>query len=247
MWPAVVPGRIVMLRQLLIVVSVFALAVGSTACATKKFVRTEVGAVNDKATTLAAQAEENEQRIKGVDERVTQVDSRVGQVDQKASVAGQAADQAKQAAAAADTRVTDLANIGRSLVYGVVLNESQGGFRFANASLPDEAKVQLDKLIADVSANPKAVVFEIEGHTDSSGGAALNKQIGLDRAEAVKSYLHEQHKVPLHKMSVISYGEAKPVDSNSTRDGRAKNRRVEVKVLAAEVNAPTTAARTGVN
>jgi outer membrane protein OmpA-like peptidoglycan-associated protein len=240
-----------MLRQLLIVVPVFALAVGSTACATKKFVRTEVGAVNDKATTLAARAEENEQRIKGVDERVTQVDSkydeRVGTVDQKASVAGQTADQAKQAAAAADTRVTDLANIGRSLVYGVVLNESQGGFRFANASLPDEAKGQLDKLMVDVSAHPKAVVFEIEGHTDSSGGATLNEQIGLDRAEAVKRYLHEQHKVPLHKMNVISYGEAKPVDSNRTRAGRAKNRRVEVKVLSAESNTPAITARTGGN
>ena len=71
-----------MLRQLLTVVSVFALAVGSTACATKEFVRTEVGAVNDKTTTLAGQTEENEQRIKVVDERVSQV-------DQKASDAGQ--------------------------------------------------------------------------------------------------------------------------------------------------------------
>ena len=236
-----------MLKQLLIVVSVFALAVGSTACATKKFVRTEVGAVNDKATTLAGRTEENEQRIKGVDERVSQVDQKASVAGQAADQAKQAADQAKQAAASADTRVTDLADVGRSLVYGVVLNESQGGFRFANASLPDEGKAQLDKLMVDVSANPKAVVFEIEGHTDSSGGTALNKQIGLDRAEAVKSYLHEQHKVPLHKMSVISYGESKPVDSNRTRDGRAKNRRVEVNVLSAEANAPMTAARTGGN
>jgi OmpA-OmpF porin, OOP family len=234
-----------MLRHLLIVVPVTALALGSTACATKNFVRTEVGAVNDKATTLASRTEENEQRIKGVDERVTQVDQKAGVAGQAADEARQAADQAKEAAASADTRVTDLADIGRSLVYGVVLNESQGGFRFANASLPDEAKAQLDKLMVDVSANPKAVVFEIEGHTDSSGGAALNEQIGLDRAEAVKRYLHEQHKVPLHKMSVISYGESKPVDSNRTRDGRAKNRRVEVNVLSAEANTPITATRTG--
>ena len=129
-----------MSRQLLIVVSVFALAVGSTACATKKFVRTEVGAVNDKTTTLAGRTEENEQRIKGVDERVSQVDQKASVAGQAADQAKQAADQAKQAAASADTRVTDLADVGRSLVYGVVLNESQGGFRFANASLPDEAQ-----------------------------------------------------------------------------------------------------------
>ena len=101
----------------------------------------------------------------------------------------------------------------------------------ANASLPDEAKGQLDKLMVDVAANPKAVVFEIEGHTDSSGGTALNEQIGLDRAEAVQRYLHEQHKVPLHKMNVISYGEDKPVAENKTRDGRAQNRRVVLRVL----------------
>jgi len=236
-----------MSRQLLIAVSVFALAMGSTACATKKFVRTEVGAVNDKATTLAARTEENEQRITGVDERVTQVDQKASVAGQAADQARQAADQAKQAAASADTRVTDLADSGRSLVYGVVLNESQGGFTFANATLPDEAKVQLDKLMVGVLANPKAVVFEIEGHTDSSGGTALNRQIGLDRAEAVKSYLHEQHKVPLHKMSVISYGESRPVDSNRTRDGRAKNRRVEVNVLSAEASTPMITARTGGN
>jgi flagellar motor protein MotB len=57
--------------------------------------------------------------------------------------------------------------------------------------------------------------------------------------------------VPLHKISVISYGETKPVDSNGTRAGRARNRRVEVKVLspeaAAEQAATTAAARTGSN
>ena len=96
--------------------------------------------------------------------------------------------------------------------------------------LPDEAKAQLDKLVTDLSTDPKAVFFEIEGHTDSTGPATINENIGLERAEAVKRYLYEQHKVPLHKISVISYGETKPVDSNRTRDGRAKNRRVEVKV-----------------
>ena len=52
------------------------------------------------------------------------------------------------------------------------------------------------------------------------------------RAEAVKRYLYEQHQVPLHKINVISYGEEKPVAPNNTRDGRAQNRRVVIKVLA---------------
>ena len=48
----------------------------------------------------------------------------------------------------------------------------------------------------------------------------------------MKKYLYEQHQVPLHKMNVISYGEDKPATDNKTRDGRAQNRRVVIKVLA---------------
>ena len=54
----------------------------------------------------------------------------------------------------------------------------------------------------------------------------------MERAEAVKRYLYEQHQIPLHKMNVISYGEDKPVSPNNTSDGRAQNRRVVIKVLA---------------
>jgi len=240
------------MKKLLMMVPVVALAAGTTGCATKKFVRTEVGAVNEKVTTLTGRVEENEQRIKAVDTKITQVDQkydqRVGQVDQKATAAGQSADQAAQAAKTVDGKVTEMANNNRKLVYGLVLNEASGGFKFAKSSLPDEAKAELDKMIATVAADPKAVFFEIEGHTDSTGAATTNEMIGLERAEAVKRYLYEQHHVPLHKISVISYGETKPVDSNGTRAGRARNRRVEVKVLSPEAaTAEQTTARTGSN
>jgi outer membrane protein OmpA-like peptidoglycan-associated protein len=86
---------------------------------------------------------------------------------------------------------------------------------------------QIDQL----KANPQNVFIEIEGHTDNVGDTAINERLGMDRAEAVKRYLYEQHQVPLHKMNVISYGEDKPVAPN-TRDGRAQYRRVVVKVLS---------------
>jgi outer membrane protein OmpA-like peptidoglycan-associated protein len=244
----------VMMKKFLVAIPVVAVvAMGSTACATKKFVRTEVGAVNDKVTGLTTRMEENEQRIKAnetkigeVDGKVGQVDQRVGQVDQRAQAAGQSAEAAKTAAAAADEKANKIAEANRRLVYGVVLSEASGGFKFSKAALPDEAKTQLDKMVTDLQTDPKAVWFTIEGHTDSTGPATINEAIGLERAEAVKRYLYEQHNVPLHKISVISYGETKPVDSNRTRDGRAKNRRVEVKVSSPEAPAEAaTAARTG--
>lgn len=218
-----------MLRRVLMVVPVVAIAVaGSTACATKKFVRTQVGEVNDKVTTLSTTVEQNQQRT---DSRIAEVDSKVGAVDQKATAAGSAATEARTAAEGAAAKADAADKAMRKLVYEVTLSEAQGNFRFNRAELPDNAKAALDKMVADLTSDPKAVYFEIEGHTDAVGGKGYNDGLGLRRAEAVKEYLYAQHQVPLHKMNVISYGEAKPIASNSNRSGRAENRRVVIRVV----------------
>ena len=98
--------------------------------------------------------------------------------------------------------------------------------------LPDEAKPRIDQMVAQLKQDPKGIFLEIEGHTDNVGDGQTNERIGLERAEAVKRYLYEQHQIPLHKMNVISYGKDKPVAPNKTRAGRAQNRRVVIKVLA---------------
>ena len=73
--------------------------------------------------------------------------------------------------------------------------------------------------------------FEIEGHTDSSGSEAYNDKLGLDRATAVRNYMHDQQGIALNRIEVISYGETKPVVDNKTREHRAQNRRVVINVL----------------
>jgi len=222
-----------MMKKFLLALPVVALAIGgSTACATKKFVRTEVGGVNDKVTTLSGQLEANEQRTKENEQKIAQVDEKAGVADGKAVAAGRSADEAKQAAQQVAAKADAIDKASRKLVYEVVLSEAQGGFKFGRAVLPDEAKAQLDKLVTDISADPKNVFFEIEGHTDSAGSAKFNEQLGAERAESVKLYLYETHKVPLHKINVISYGESKPVSPNKTRTGRAENRRIVVRVLS---------------
>ncbi len=222
-----------MMKKLLLALPVVTLAIGgSTACATKKFVRTEVGGVNDKVTTLSGQLEANEQRTKENEQKIAQVDEKAGVADGKAVAAGRSADEAKQAAPRSDAKADAIDKASRKLVYEVVLSEAQGGFKFGRAMLPDEAKAQLDKLVTDISADPKNVFFEIEGHTDSAGSAKYNEALGQERADSVKLYLYETHKVPLHKINVISYGESKPVSPNKTRTGRAENRRIVVRVLS---------------
>ncbi|MGH9160303.1 MAG: OmpA family protein [Vicinamibacteraceae bacterium] len=219
-----------MFRRLLMVVPVVAVVVaGSTACATKKFVRTEVGTVNDKVTTLSTTVEENQAQT---DQRISDVDAKAGAADEKAAAAGSAATEARSAADAASSKADEVDKSFRKLVYEITLDEAAGKFKFDDAELPEGATALLDKMMTDLQADPKAVWFEIEGHTDSTGGQAYNEKLGLQRAEAVKQYLYEQHKIPLHKMNVLSYGETKPVASNQARDGRAENRRVVIKVVS---------------
>jgi peptidoglycan-associated lipoprotein len=220
------------MKKVLMVVPVLALALsGTTACATKKFVRTNVGEVNDKVDTLSKSVEENQERTKANEARIGEVDQRVAQVDTKAGQAGQRADAAYTAAEAVNTRAEAIEKASRRLVYEVVLSEDKGNFKFGKAAMPDEAKTEIDTLVQQLKAEPKGAYIEIEGHTDASGDPQTNYKLGLDRAENVKRYLYEQHQVPLHRINVISYGEDKPIAPNKTRDGRAQNRRVVIKVL----------------
>jgi outer membrane protein OmpA-like peptidoglycan-associated protein len=231
------------MKQKLFAASIIALSVAiAPACATKGFVREEVGTVNSKVDTLATTVEQTQ-------ERVGQNEARIGAVDQKAEAAGKAAadartaaneargvaDEATAAATAVGGRVdavtTEVAAT-RRLIYTVTLSEDQGNFSFGRAELPDAARTRVDQMIDQLKANPQNIYIEIEGHTDNVGSEDVNERLGLERAEAVKRYLYEQHQVPLHKINVISYGESKPVAPNNTRDGRAQNRRVVVRVLS---------------
>lgn len=224
------------MRRAVIAVAVATFAVaGTSACATKGYVRTQVGQVNEKVDSLSQSLEETQQRT---DARLTEVDAKAGAAQTAADSAGSAAanaataaGEANSAATAANTRAEAVETAVNRVVYEVVINESQGNFRFGQAELPDEAKAAIDALITQIKADPKGAYFEIEGHTDNVGDAAVNERLGLERAEAVKGYLYEQHQIPLHRMNVISYGEEKPAEPNNTREGRAANRRVVIRVL----------------
>ncbi len=227
------------MRKVLFIIPALVVAISGTACATKGYVKDRVGDVNDKVDTLSQSVEDtqqrtrqNEDKINGVDQKTQAAQSAADQANTAAGAADQKAQAANAAAMAAGAKADDLDKASRRLVYEVVLNEEQGNFKTGKADLPDAAKAQIDDLIAKVTANPQDVYFEIEGYTDSTGPKELNQQLGLARADAVKMYLYGQHQIPLHKINVISYGPDNPVASNKTKDGRAQNRRVVIKVLA---------------
>jgi outer membrane protein OmpA-like peptidoglycan-associated protein len=181
-----------------------------------------------------------------VQSRIAQDETRIAQVDQKADAAATSAADARttadHATATANTAVTaakdatgriDAAEAAaRRLVYEVTLSEAEGSFAFGRSELPDRAKAHLDQVIAWLKAYPRAAYIEIEGHTDNVGPKEVNDRLGLKRAEAAKQYLCARYGVPLHKVNVMSQGAEKPVISNQTREGRAMNRRIVIRVLS---------------
>lgn len=226
-----------MFRKIFVAVPLVALAIGgSTACASKKFVRTSVGEVNQKVDAQGRSIEETQERTRANEGRISEVDAKAAAAATRAQAANDAATAAHAAATTvgseANTKFDAIDRASKRLVYEVVLSEDQGNFKFGKTALPDESKQKIDTMVAQLKQDPKNIYLEIEGHTDNVGDKRINEKIGLERAEAVKRYLYEQYQIPLHKINVISYGKDKPIAPNKTRTGRAQNRRVVIKVLA---------------
>jgi len=115
--------------------------------------------------------------------------------------------------------------------FTLVLSEGKSGFKFRSVTLSEEAKAKIDEMFNGDKFDMKNAHFEIEGYTDNLGSPELNHQVGLARAEAVRQYLGEQHEIPGDCISVVSYGMENPAGDNSTPEGRARNRRVVIKVV----------------
>src|SRR5262249_24609619 len=222
----------VMLR-IPIAVPISILIIGaSQACATKSFVRSSVGDVNDKVDAVGRSLEQTQERTRKNEQRIAEVDEKVQAADQSARSANSVATQAANTARSTGERMEALDKASKRLVYDLVLSEQQGNFMFGRADLPATARASIDGLIRQLKQDPKNMFIEIEGHTDNVGPAAINQKLGLARAEAVQRYLYDQYHIPLHKMSVISYAGEKPVAPNSSKEGRAQNRRVVIRIVA---------------
>jgi len=225
------------MRNSLMTVGVIVTALSvAPACATKKFVRTSVGEVNDKVTSQGKTLEETQERVRVVEGRVTETDAKATAEGESASkanaAAADAANKATEVGRTAETRAAGIEAETRKLIFETVLSEDRGQFKLGKFELPEDATAALDNMVNQLKTDKKALWVEIEGHTDATGDKMMNEKLGLARAEAVKRYLYEHHQIPLHKINVISYGEEKPVAPNNTKDGRAQNRRVVIKVLA---------------
>ena len=130
------------------------------------------------------------------------------------------------------TRADSAGKMARGkLVYEVVMTDEKLKFGRGKAALGKDAEAALGEFAAKLKGDNKNVFIEIQGHSDSMGEAAYNQKLGEERAEAVRRYLNMKGGIPLHRMSVISYGETAPVADNKVRAGREQNRRVVLVVI----------------
>ena len=110
---------------------------------------------------------------------------------------------------------------------GLVITLS-GGVLFSSgrSTLLSNARPKLDEVAAALQKSD-AEKFVVEGHTDSRGSEATNEELSFRRAQTVRDYLVERG-VPAEKIKAVGYGKSRPVADNTTAEGRANNRRVEI-------------------
>jgi OmpA-OmpF porin, OOP family len=226
-----------------LVVMLAASMVGSVGCASKNYVRQQTTPLIQKTNELDDLTAKNSKDIKDVDARaqtgIQQVTAKAAQVDQKAQAAGQQADQAQTTANGAVQRVDVLQNRVANLDNYHVVTQASVHFGFNRDGLTKKAKDALDQL-AQTLPNTKSYIITVEGGTDSVGSATYNYELSQRRAASVIQYLASQYQVPAFKIYVIGLGKDKPAEDNKTSDGRAANRRVDVRVMTNTVgeNAP---------
>jgi len=226
-------------------------------CASKKYVRQQVGGLEPKITEVGAATKENAERIDAVDRRAQQGIQNAGQAaqaaqtaantaDQKAAQAGQAAQtadnragQAQQAAQTANqgvqtanTRITTIETRISSLDTYTAGQTQTVTFKLNSATLSDEAKRTLDTIASQVAGQRSGYQVEIQGFTDSIGTENYNINLSQRRAESVLRHLVSKN-VPLYRVTIVGLGTLSPVADNKTKAGREQNRRVEVRVLRA--------------
>ncbi len=206
----------------------------SAGCTTKNYVRNQTTPLVNKTNELDDLTAKNTRDIRDADARaqkgIQDVRAKAAEADQKALTAGKTADDAQALANQATNRVTSLANTVANLDNYRPVVETTVHFGFDKADLTSKARQALDELGGDI-ANTKRYIIVVDGNTDSTGPADYNYQLSQRRASAVIQYLAQKYDVPAHKIYVIGLGKDKPVAPNSNTAGRAKNRRVDVRLM----------------
>ena len=212
-----------------------AIALGfSAGCTTKGYVRQQTTPIINKTNELDEQTARNTNAIRDTDQRaqagIQSVNQKAQLADQKAATADQNATQAQQMAEQLATRADQIENTVANLDQYKTLVETDVHFAFNSDVLSKKAKEALDELATNVGS-AQHFIITVEGGADSVGSKDYNYDLSQRRAQAVIQYLAGKANIPAHQIYLVGLGKDHPIADNSTGEGRAKNRRVEVRLM----------------
>jgi len=220
-------------------------------CSTKNYVKSQTAPIIQQTNDLDTKTAADHRNIVDTDERaktgIAGAQSAANTADQHALAAGQSADAANHSAQEAYNRVDSLTGVVANLDNYKQLSDVSVTFGFDKYVLTASDKKELDDLAANLTST-RGYILEVTGGTDSVGDAACNYQLSQRRADAVVNYLSSKYNIPPHKFYLIGIGKDQQVASDSTAAGRAKNRRVDIKLMTnMSGDKPTTASSSGPN
>lgn len=217
-----------------LVVSALALT-AMVGCSSKNYVRSQTAPIVQQTNDLDAKTAADHRTISETDERaqkgISGAMSAAGTADQHAQAAGQSADSANKSAQDAYNRVDTLSGVVANLDNYKPLADVSVTFGFDKAALTAADKKQLDDLASSLTS-ARGYILEVTGGTDSIGAADYNYQLSQRRADAVANYLQTKYNIPPHRFYLVGIGKDQQVASDKTAAGRAKNRRVEIRLLS---------------
>ncbi len=207
----------------------------TTGCSTKNYVKSQTAPLIQQTNELDAKTAQDHRTIMDTDQRaqagIAQAQQAASAADQHAAAAGQQANQANQSANEAVNRVDTLSGVVANLDNYKELSDVSVTFGFDKSVLTKADKEQLDQVATSLTS-ARGYILEVTGGTDSTGDAQYNYQLSQKRADAVVNYLQAKYNIPPHKFYLVGIGKDQAVADNKTAAGRAKNRRVDVKLLS---------------
>jgi OmpA-OmpF porin, OOP family len=217
-------------------------------CSSKNYVRSQTAPIIQQTNELDTKTAADHRNIVDTDERaqrgINGAMTAANTADQHAQAAGQSADTANKSAQEAYNRVDSLTGVVANLDNYKPVSDVSVTFGFDKAALTKSDKEQLDSFAGNL-ANARGYILEVTGGTDSVGDANYNYQLSQRRADAVVNYLSAKYNIPPHKFYLIGIGKDQQVATDRTAAGRAKNRRVDIKLMTnSTADQPTTATAT---
>ncbi len=183
-------------------------------------------------TKIAEAQAKTDKKIESVEGQVEELQDKQRATEGRLDEHSKQIEQLGQSAADALRRAQEAGVLAKGkVVFQQSFSEDRVRFKVDSYELTKDARAALDELAEKIKKLDKGTYLEIQGHTDDTGSTEHNDSLGQQRAEAVRRYLAREHKLPLGRISTISYGDTLPVETNKTAKGRALNRRVVVVVL----------------